>query len=779
VLQAKSKKRIESKTNKLLNINSRWKEDLCKPPRSPQIKLESMSKRHLLSILLLYYVLFILFMSLGILVKALFTNQSFTSFNRSCQVLTECQTLFPVHGEISPLTSAFSITLEFENEIQVNMSLNALQAHIYAYPAEIKLRQIESVNFELVESTYTPQTNSIRDTFQSDLIKVKYDILFQNKIDFQERDIYFDMISIDIDWPSGMNVSAANQVITVSSLFNAPWLCTFIGAMLTFINLAFFAYLKYHTKNVKQNLIQWKWIQLMLMFLVLWTQLPYSIIQYAFIVAGNALPKYVQEIAFWTRAIGKSGCSYMVLLFADGMSITDGVNKKFYSYKILLPLLTLALHVASYYCVNTSAAFPLLILHTTVEFFMEALYVLYLTYRSGQRVRQQPYRGALFQYTTYGLVSLLIIPTVLSAILTFVHQLLTIIIPSYYSYSWEYSTSWLTGLVRDHLFTIAIIRSYVPHTSKTSLRHKKMPVKPTGVSTNDDKPINFCLYEDSILEQRHQVFCLQTATIMLNISVSTYYDHHEAICISPSAYGILGKDISHLHEQGYDLIRHFHDPRTDTNAFLLYGLSRYVLAFRGTGSMKNGYTDIKSHQILFPGIDYSGKRIKRHHRTSVYVHSGFFGAYQAIQSQIQEAVLAALSRTHSTIYITGHSLGGALATLAAFDIALLLEKIYPLESTPVIMYNFGSPRVGNHSFASLFNEKVLGFRIINDGDVITQHPKRDYTGVSSQGIGIYKHVGTEIRTVKKTVSQEIVFKGLLLILPGLIAYLSLLQEQIY
>ncbi|CAN0306134.1 unnamed protein product, partial [Ectocarpus fasciculatus] len=41
------------------------------------------------------------------------------------------------------------------------------------------------------------------------------------------------------------------------------------------------------------------------------------------------------------------------------------------------------------------------------------------------------------------------------------------------------------------------------------------------------------------------------------------------------------------------------------------------------------------------------------------------------------------------VYITGHSLGGALATLAALD----HRRRYP--EAKVTMYNFGSPRVGN------------------------------------------------------------------------------------
>jgi predicted lipase len=50
------------------------------------------------------------------------------------------------------------------------------------------------------------------------------------------------------------------------------------------------------------------------------------------------------------------------------------------------------------------------------------------------------------------------------------------------------------------------------------------------------------------------------------------------------------------------------------------------------------------------------------------------------------------------------------------------------------LYNFGSPRVGNHQFASMFNKIVPdAFRVVADGDIVTGVPTT-----------WYKHVGTEV-----------------------------------
>lgn len=71
------------------------------------------------------------------------------------------------------------------------------------------------------------------------------------------------------------------------------------------------------------------------------------------------------------------------------------------------------------------------------------------------------------------------------------------------------------------------------------------------------------------------------------------------------------------------------------------------------------------------------------------------------------------------IYVTGHSLGAALATLAAVHIKKLL-KMNNLD-VPVHLYTFASPRVGDKTFASHFNA-IDAYRIINSEDLIQSIP---------------------------------------------------------
>ncbi|MGI9270772.1 MAG: lipase family protein, partial [Woeseiaceae bacterium] len=80
------------------------------------------------------------------------------------------------------------------------------------------------------------------------------------------------------------------------------------------------------------------------------------------------------------------------------------------------------------------------------------------------------------------------------------------------------------------------------------------------------------------------------------------------------------------------------------------------------------------------------------------------------------------------VWITGHSLGGALATMAA---ARLLgeEVLRPDEIGGV--YTFGQPRVGDQMFADAYEIGARHFRVVHDNDVVTRVPPESLKRVLS------------------------------------------------
>lgn len=101
-----------------------------------------------------------------------------------------------------------------------------------------------------------------------------------------------------------------------------------------------------------------------------------------------------------------------------------------------------------------------------------------------------------------------------------------------------------------------------------------------------------------------------------------------------------------------------------------------------------------------------------------YVTAGFRGIYITLREKLLEA-LKNLPED-SQVYLTGHSLGAALATLAVPDI---LNNTHFKTPQNIKLYTFASPRCGDQTFATSFkNTKVQHWRIANTEDFVTMIP---------------------------------------------------------
>lgn len=103
------------------------------------------------------------------------------------------------------------------------------------------------------------------------------------------------------------------------------------------------------------------------------------------------------------------------------------------------------------------------------------------------------------------------------------------------------------------------------------------------------------------------------------------------------------------------------------------------------------------------------------------VHVGF----QDEVLKIEDDIRAWLKKnTIKSYIITGHSLGGAMATIfAARQDASKINKVI----------TFGSPRVGGSDFVKAFNQQYEHIRVVNNNDIVTRVPPAPlyrHTGIS-------------------------------------------------
>lgn len=94
-------------------------------------------------------------------------------------------------------------------------------------------------------------------------------------------------------------------------------------------------------------------------------------------------------------------------------------------------------------------------------------------------------------------------------------------------------------------------------------------------------------------------------------------------------------------------------------------------------------------------------------QAGVKVHAGFKDAYEAVRDKLH----ALIDARPGPLVITGHSLGAALATLAASDFKNRAPKLV----------TFGSPRVGDAAFASLFAGQQVT-RYVDCADIVPRVP---------------------------------------------------------
>ncbi len=171
---------------------------------------------------------------------------------------------------------------------------------------------------------------------------------------------------------------------------------------------------------------------------------------------------------------------------------------------------------------------------------------------------------------------------------------------------------------------------------------------------------------------------------------------------------------------GYSGFRFFGGKTTE--CFVSWNESNIILSFRGTelksvSAVSEILTDLNASMVDYPG----GGRI----------HKGFLAAIGEIwpgEAGLEYFINRLCNEVPKRpLWITGHSLGAALAAIA-------FERLKGATG----LYLFGSPRIGNGSFADLFAGRSV-FRIENMGDPIVRIPPETGNGKNS-----FRHIGMPV-----------------------------------
>jgi hypothetical protein len=159
----------------------------------------------------------------------------------------------------------------------------------------------------------------------------------------------------------------------------------------------------------------------------------------------------------------------------------------------------------------------------------------------------------------------------------------------------------------------------------------------------------------------------------------------------------------------------------NTQCYIAQSGDHVVCAFRGTESPTSldGFKDMfltdAMNLLIIPegqlGSDLAAAGVGARY------HQGFVNALADIWDPVYTATSAALKENERPLWITGHSLGGALALLAGW---MFLRRTINVHQ----IYTYGGPMIGNEEVAKAFNRELGGkiFRYVNTLDPVPQLP---------------------------------------------------------
>lgn len=179
--------------------------------------------------------------------------------------------------------------------------------------------------------------------------------------------------------------------------------------------------------------------------------------------------------------------------------------------------------------------------------------------------------------------------------------------------------------------------------------------------------------------------------------------HHFAL-ISRLAYSDLDKAVrAEFKKLGYTTVK-FIDI-DGAQAYVLTNKERVVVAFRGTEVTEK--SDIAADLEFFHSNGF---------------HRGFLEEYEKLDVDVIGEVAKQLGRKKRPVYVTGHSLGAAIASIFCYNFT-------DVEA----LYTYGCPR--NTSWSKAKKLTVPHYRCVNNNDIVPTVPPRIFN---------YAHHGEEV-----------------------------------
>lgn len=206
---------------------------------------------------------------------------------------------------------------------------------------------------------------------------------------------------------------------------------------------------------------------------------------------------------------------------------------------------------------------------------------------------------------------------------------------------------------------------------------------------------------------------------------------------------------------------------SNTQAYVGQNDQAVVVAFRGSESpdtidgFKDWLVTNANNFLILPegqlGTDFAAAGV------GARFHKGFIEALAEIWDPLYSAVDAAMKTKERPLWVTGHSLGGALALMAAWRFQQQFLQVHEV-------CTFGAPMVGNDAAAAAFQREFPGkiFRYVDAMDIVPKLPTislitNTYTHCLAEQL--LEASGADAETALKALAQQPPENGALEVVP--------------
>ncbi len=177
--------------------------------------------------------------------------------------------------------------------------------------------------------------------------------------------------------------------------------------------------------------------------------------------------------------------------------------------------------------------------------------------------------------------------------------------------------------------------------------------------------------------------------------------------------------------------------RDGAQAYVLGNIDDVVVVFRGTEP--DEWNDVKANFDVTKSVA----------ETVGWVHRGFKYEVDDLWPRLEQALVS----NCRTLWFTGHSLGGAIATICAGRC-----KLSVIRSNPRALFTYGAPRVGNKRYVNYV--KLEFYRWVNNNDIVPRVPPV-WLGYRHSGQELYLGVKGQIRSVTGWQRSKDLVRGIL------------------